>query len=506
MSDIHFELTQETKIASSGEVLYRIRAVRDIPARFVRHGELGGWVSSTHTPSGEPRIDKNAWVEGEAQVFEGARVAGHARVGGAAILSGDALVKGRARVFGDPQIGGNAIVRGGSTIRGGKICGDAQVSGEAQVHGKVWGQARVSGQAIISRSGRVAGRAHVCGRATVENSLVEGRAKIAGTATVTGDSHVFGRARLGGVAWVNGATVGGSAVITAPLPSHAVVVGPAHITHFTHCFVAGPMSAGGTVTVYRTHKHKAKVDAHSPLNTHERAIVAHAQQQVLAKHPEPPLCFELTDRKRVLSDGTVVYQIRATRDHHYLGVTAGDVGGWVSSTHTDDGTARIIDSWVAGNAIVRDNARIVEEVLVEGNAVIKDEAYLHQGVVVGGDTVVGGSTTITTQAEITGNTVLSGAGRIYPYVFAELTGPIPDACLYTVDDHRLLEVEGVQVTVTRTRKNRAHIAYLDAETHTWSTRSPFAGPLHPEILAIVREWECTCNLGVFVNQPEPFRT
>ncbi len=65
-TDLHHELTGETKRNADGVELYRIRTSRDIPERGVKSGTIGGWVSSTHVSSGKPRIGKKAWVGGHA--------------------------------------------------------------------------------------------------------------------------------------------------------------------------------------------------------------------------------------------------------------------------------------------------------------------------------------------------------------------------------------------------------------------------------------------------------
>ncbi len=70
---IKFELT-DTTIANWGVTLYQIRATEDIPRHGVRKGDLGGYVSSTHLPSGA------AWVFGAARVFGDALVSGDAQV------------------------------------------------------------------------------------------------------------------------------------------------------------------------------------------------------------------------------------------------------------------------------------------------------------------------------------------------------------------------------------------------------------------------------------------
>lgn len=62
MTDIRFELTDESKVNLFGVRVYRIRATEDIPRWGVRKGDLGGWVESAELTSGDARVYGNAWV------------------------------------------------------------------------------------------------------------------------------------------------------------------------------------------------------------------------------------------------------------------------------------------------------------------------------------------------------------------------------------------------------------------------------------------------------------
>ncbi len=119
-----FELTDETVTAGHGAVLYRIRAVEDIPLHCVRKGDLGGFVEKIENLSG------NAWVFDDAQVY------GYAQVFGDAQVSDDAQVYGDARVYGDSHVYGDARVYGYAQVFGGaRVSGYARVSGDALVYG-----------------------------------------------------------------------------------------------------------------------------------------------------------------------------------------------------------------------------------------------------------------------------------------------------------------------------------------------------------------------------------
>ena len=83
--ELKYELTSETMINVFGIKLFRIRAT--VSFGNVTKGDLGGWVESERTLSG------NAWVYGNAQVYGGARVYGNAWVSGNAAVYGGAWDK-----------------------------------------------------------------------------------------------------------------------------------------------------------------------------------------------------------------------------------------------------------------------------------------------------------------------------------------------------------------------------------------------------------------------------
>ena len=96
----NFELTNETIVNDCGVTLHRIKAVKDIIApRFtVKAGELGGFVE---------KVDN---LDGDAWVFDNARVYGNAWVYGDALVSDNAWVYGDAWVFDNARVYGNAEV------------------------------------------------------------------------------------------------------------------------------------------------------------------------------------------------------------------------------------------------------------------------------------------------------------------------------------------------------------------------------------------------------------
>ena len=103
-----FELTDEFIIDDFGHKLFRIKALADFGT--IRAGELGGFVEKEENLSsdgnawvyGNARVYDNAWVYGNACVYDNARVYGNAQVYGNACVSGNAdyaVVEGFGRYF-----------------------------------------------------------------------------------------------------------------------------------------------------------------------------------------------------------------------------------------------------------------------------------------------------------------------------------------------------------------------------------------------------------------------
>ena len=98
-----YELTGETQ-ELNGKELHRIVCVTAFASVAV--GETGGWVESEDNLS----QDGNAWVYGDAQVYDNAQVFGNARV------YDNSQVYGNARVYGDALVSCNAQVLGNARV------------------------------------------------------------------------------------------------------------------------------------------------------------------------------------------------------------------------------------------------------------------------------------------------------------------------------------------------------------------------------------------------------
>ena len=79
----------------------------------------------------------NAWVSGNAMVYDNAKVSGNAMVYGNAMVSGNAWVSDNAKVSGNAMVYGNAMVSGNAMVYDNAV---------------VYGNAKVSGNALIQKT------------------------------------------------------------------------------------------------------------------------------------------------------------------------------------------------------------------------------------------------------------------------------------------------------------------------------------------------------------------
>lgn len=122
-----YELTSET-LQYAGHTLHRIKALRDFG--IINTGELGGWIESEKNLS---QVD-NAWVYGDAMVYDDAIVSDNAwvycnaKVYDNANVCDNAIIRDHARVFGNALVSDNADIFNHAII-----CGYVEVRGNAEI-------------------------------------------------------------------------------------------------------------------------------------------------------------------------------------------------------------------------------------------------------------------------------------------------------------------------------------------------------------------------------------
>ena len=145
-----YELLEDETVDFYGKKLYRIRATESFGA--VTEGEKGGFVESYNN------LDGDAWVAGDAKVYDNAKVYGNACVAGDAKVCDNAKVYGNAMVRGDAWVAGDAMVCGNA-----KVCDNAIVCGNASVGGN----AKVSGNAYVACYAEIDGNAQISDAADI---------------------------------------------------------------------------------------------------------------------------------------------------------------------------------------------------------------------------------------------------------------------------------------------------------------------------------------------------
>ena len=140
-----YKLTHKKKEVL-GHTIHQIKALKDFGN--VNKGDLGGWIENPSNLS----QNGNAWVYGNAQVYDNAIVSGNAMVYDNATVSGDAKVCNKALLYGNANVYDNAWVYDNAIIYDhAQVCGNAHVYGNAQVSGysNIYDYAQVYGGSKI---------------------------------------------------------------------------------------------------------------------------------------------------------------------------------------------------------------------------------------------------------------------------------------------------------------------------------------------------------------------
>lgn len=126
----------------------------------VKAGEVGGYIEKEENLSQEgdawiydqAKVYGNAWIHGNARICENAEICGKAEICGDSWVCGRAQVRDKAQVCGNTRLFGNAYIYGNARIYGdAKVWGDAWICGDAQVYG----DARICGNAWICGDARI---------------------------------------------------------------------------------------------------------------------------------------------------------------------------------------------------------------------------------------------------------------------------------------------------------------------------------------------------------------
>lgn len=446
-------LTEEQKLASDGvTVLYRIQANKTISSVFgidVLKGDLGGWIEN------EKNLEGNSWVGDNAEVY------GQAKVVDSVVLE-NAIVNEGARVTNDSCVAGNALVTLGAEIDNSIITDNAQIESATVINSSVDGYSTLVGTARM-RNCTCAVNTHivnaeVCnmdmsgdihiedtelghGVTLAERGCVEyirpalltdellkklrirqqeglteevvcggyGTELIADLKLVKGRCLTMDLAVGNPVICHNGVNYDGQKVVNKldELGYRVQDIPPEHMAAMLNGI---PKQLGPLTCIIRQEG--------------EEFVVQNITAQVSAskKHQSDVKLknlFVFTGEQKIASNHvTVLHRIKANRDLTCIeanDVPEGTLGGWiekednlsgyswVGSNAEVYGDARVVNSVILGNSIVRDEA-LVKESTVWGNSVIEDDAAVKNSLVSGRAQISGFS--------ILENSVFAGYGVV----------------------------------------------------------------------------------------------
>ena len=183
----------DTLWGQHSRVVYRIKALRDIPLYGVKKGDLGGEVTSISTLSQEGEC----WIGAQAQVFGTVFVTDDAYIGEKAFVSND-IDNHSIKICGKARIQGSARVTLDTKIMSlpnhSLITGNVNIHGNAQISnlGFAEGNIDIYGYAVLLGVKQITGVVDICGSANLSSGVtVAGDSRIVENAIVEENATVY---------------------------------------------------------------------------------------------------------------------------------------------------------------------------------------------------------------------------------------------------------------------------------------------------------------------------
>lgn len=438
-----YEILETHSIEDGIDTLFRIRALRDFGN--IKQGQLGGYVESEHNLSHEG----NAWIYNWAKVSGNAKVIDDAKVRNMARVMHDAVISGNAIVYNNAVVEINAVVKDNAQVYGDAyVTGKSEIGGNAEVHGNadvcdtasIYGNADVSYNATINWNGRVYGNARVTGYSLVsENAEVYGDTLIADQAIVTGRSKVFGSSIIGGQSRVKGnvqvcdnakvlgkVELNGNAVVDdiAFLSGDFTIDGESHISNGSDFEVFhvnwGPHSKVPKTVIWTKSENKWNVVRldNDPFHLTDEEFIKFGKDidektgLIFEKYVEIKN-FKTTDVKYIIlkdaehPDHPDTYRIKAIRS--FGDVKEGDIGGYIQSEKNLSHSGL---SWVYNDAVVKDNSIVKDDAKVMSTSVIGEDAKVYDSAVIDGKSEIKGISQIFENAFVK-DSIIYNSGKVY---------------------------------------------------------------------------------------------
>ena len=404
-------------------LVYQIRATKDIrvterdgSVTLVKAGTLGGYIEKENNLSQRG----NSWVhsvpdkkdivkeiknnistkeEKESTIIKKGY---SAVVYGNANVRDNAQIKDEARVHGSGVIKGNAIVEGKANIKGKCLVEEYAVIGES---------ATVAGDARINKNAVARGECYISGDACVTDSArVDGKARVVDEALVRNEAKVTGHAYLGGKAILkDGAELGGDMIMTE-----------------------GTMGAGEQMKEPPEEKRKPepavpeeKKNEVPPKQEEGPKYTIDKEDAIVVPDNDGPFLYRKYNGEQVMENERILYRIIAAREiagsdgYETVKVEKGEKGGYIEK---EENLSQKGNCWIHGeketeygkeafsvaygNAVIKDDAQLINGSCIRDEARAADRAVLKDGSIVAEHGQVYGDATIY-------ESTVSGKAKVY---------------------------------------------------------------------------------------------
>lgn len=186
--------------------------------------------------------------------------------------------------------------------------------------------------------------------------------------------------------------------------------------------------------------------------------------------------WTLTNEQKIASDQrTVLHRIQATKDFNYvfgIDVVKGELGGWIENEYNLEGNswvgdnaevfgrAMVIDSAVIDNAIVKDDARVVNDSCIAGNAQVTDVGCITNSIIT--DDARISDFAVVVKTPVDGYSSISGNSYVYDCT-CHFNTHIVNSKIYNVDMSGDIYIEAREYGYGEGKDDRDCVDYVRPE-------------------------------------------
>lgn len=103
-----------------------------------------------------------------------------------------------------------------------------------------------------------------------------------------------------------------------------------------------------------------------------------------------------------------MHRIKALKD--FGDVKTGDIGGYVES---EDNLSQDGNCWIDDIAIVKDEAKVLDNAIIKGRAQVLDNAIVFNNATVSGNAIVNNHSKVYDNSMVSGNAIINGTSKVY---------------------------------------------------------------------------------------------